>query len=121
MLAVNIRRAFTWSDVSAGFCCNNRAAAPATTESGNPAIGTPHTPALETPPPVIHSAGDAHPGESNPAARVTRPDGAPAVDTAAFLAAENDPQVACTRLVEAANNAGGVDNITAVTIYAEAA
>ncbi len=40
---------------------------------------------------------------------------------AEILAAENDPQVACTRLVEAANNAGGVDNITAVTIYAEAA
>ncbi len=69
-------------------------AAPATSESVNPAVGTPHTPALKTPPPIIHSAGDAHPGESNPAARVTRPDGAPAVDTAAFLAAREDAEEA---------------------------
>jgi len=38
------------------------------------------------PPQVIHAAGDAHPGEANPAAAVTRPDGLPAVSTAEFLA-----------------------------------
>jgi protein phosphatase len=39
---------------------------------------------------------------------------------AAILAAEADPQVACARLIAAANEAGGTDNITAVTVYVEA-
>jgi protein phosphatase len=37
-----------------------------------------------------------------------------------ILAGESDPQVACTRMIDAANEAGGIDNITAVAIYIEA-
>jgi PPM family protein phosphatase len=39
---------------------------------------------------------------------------------AEILAAEADPQAACARLIAAANEAGGTDNITAITIYVEA-
>jgi protein phosphatase len=39
---------------------------------------------------------------------------------AEILAGEADPQVACARLIAAANEAGGTDNITAVTVYVEA-
>jgi len=38
----------------------------------------------------------------------------------AALAGENDPQVACGRMVAEANAAGGLDNITAVAVYIEA-
>ncbi len=39
---------------------------------------------------------------------------------AEILAAEADPQAACARLIAAANEGGGTDNITAVTVYIEA-
>jgi protein phosphatase len=39
---------------------------------------------------------------------------------AEILAAEADPQTACARLIAAANEGGGTDNITAVTVYIEA-
>jgi serine/threonine protein phosphatase PrpC len=40
---------------------------------------------------------------------------------AEILAAESDPQLACQKLVAAANQAGGSDNITAIAIYVEPA
>jgi protein phosphatase len=39
---------------------------------------------------------------------------------AEILAGETDPQVACARLIAAANEAGGTDNITAITVYVDA-
>jgi hypothetical protein len=62
----------------------------------NPSVGTPSTPALSTPPPVIHRAGDAHPGEANPAAAFTRPDGRP-LSTAEMLAAREAAEEALSR------------------------
>ena len=63
----------------------------------NPSVGTPDTPAPPAPPPVIHRAGDAHPGEANPAAALTRLDGEPAVDTAQLLAAREAAEEAISR------------------------
>jgi hypothetical protein len=63
----------------------------------NPSVGTPSTPGPFAPPSVIHRAGDAHPGEANPAAALTRPDGEPAVDTAQLLAAREAAEVAISR------------------------
>ncbi|HUS17027.1 MAG TPA: protein phosphatase 2C domain-containing protein, partial [Chloroflexia bacterium] len=41
-------------------------------------------------------------------------------DLAAILAADADPHAACARMIAAANAAGGMDNITAVTVYIDA-
>jgi hypothetical protein len=59
---------------------------PSAAGDANPAVGAPTVSQPQAPPPVIHRAGDARPGESNPAAGMTAPDGRPAVDTAQFLA-----------------------------------
>ena len=63
----------------------------------NPSVGTPATAAPPTPPAVIHRAGNGHPGEANPAAGRTQPDGEPAGDTAQFLAAREDAEEALSR------------------------
>jgi hypothetical protein len=62
----------------------------------NPSVGTPTTASPFTPPPVIHRAGDAHPGEANPAAAFTRPDGRP-LSTAELLAAREAAEEALSR------------------------
>jgi protein phosphatase len=41
-------------------------------------------------------------------------------DLGAILTAESDPQAACRRMVDQANAAGGLDNITAIAVYVEA-
>ena len=60
---------------------------PPTEPGPNPVIGTPRLPHIEPPPQVIHSLGNARPGEANPA---TQQAGAPpqvaAADTAGLLA-----------------------------------
>ena len=43
----------------------------------------------------------------------------PDTQIAEILGTETDPQVACARLIAAANASGGLDNITAITIYVE--
>lgn len=59
----------------------------------NPALGTPHSAAPIVPPTVIHSLGDARPGEANPAATLTTATGEPlAGQTAEFLAAREDSE-----------------------------
>src|SRR5690242_17548854 len=63
----------------------------------NPSVGTPAVAAPPAPPTVIHRAGDAHPGEANPAAAFTRPDGQPAGDTAQLLAAREAAEEALSR------------------------
>ena len=60
--------------------------APPTTGGPSPAATAADYSQPPTPPSVIHRAGDAHPGEANPAAAMTAPDGRPVVDTAQFLA-----------------------------------
>src|SRR6476469_6363033 len=60
--------------------------APPTAGGPNQVVGSPAVPQPPAPPSVIHRAGDAHPGEANPAAAMTAPDGRPVVDTAQFLA-----------------------------------
>lgn len=59
----------------------------------NPAVGTPHIAEPSAPPAVIHSLGDAHPGEANPAAAMTTATGEPfAGQTAEFLSAREDSE-----------------------------
>src|SRR5689334_10910490 len=63
----------------------------------NPAVGTPHVAEPPTPPPVIHRAGEGHPGEANPAAALTGARGEPTVSTAEFLAAREAAEEALSR------------------------
>src|SRR5437868_14499932 len=53
----------------------------------NPSVGVAQVPQPPEPPPVIHGAGEARPGEANPAAPLTTPTGQPPADTAQLLAA----------------------------------
>ncbi len=76
----------------------------------NPAVGTPHIADLPTPPSVIHAAGDAHPGEANPATVTPRPGQAPVGDTAAFLAAREDAEEAISRGMRLAQSDRAADS-----------
>ncbi|HMA35745.1 MAG TPA: hypothetical protein VKY74_14865, partial [Chloroflexia bacterium] len=67
----------------------------------NPAIGSPHVWAPPEPKQVIHNAGDARPGDSNPAAAQTTPAGGPTGNTAEFLAAREDAEEALSRQARA--------------------
>ena len=52
---------------------------------------------------TMHDKSDAHTGHR-------------ALGVKAFLAAEPDPEAACTQLVAQANEAGGRDNITVLIV-----